>query len=168
MHCAFLQYTLAPMANVPFHTLHLLSGTTFLKLSETHSHTHTHTHTHVRALAHADTHSYTHIQTQTPPSPSPHTVHVCANVCLLMRTYGPTVFGSWYKFMILRVCFSDSDILFFILRCSRDAVTAAWSSTGRCWTTWKVLAIPAATGSSGSVSREVRTDTTYSPGLVTK
>ena len=35
VHCAFLQYTQKPMANVPFHTPHLLSGTTFLKLSET-------------------------------------------------------------------------------------------------------------------------------------
>ena len=35
VHCEFLQYTQKAMANVPFHTLHLLSGTTFLKLSET-------------------------------------------------------------------------------------------------------------------------------------
>ena len=32
VHCAFLQYTHKAMANVPFHTLHLLSGTIFLKL----------------------------------------------------------------------------------------------------------------------------------------
>ena len=35
VHCAFLQYTQKAMANVPFHTLHLLSGTIFLKLLET-------------------------------------------------------------------------------------------------------------------------------------
>ena len=35
VHCAFLQYTQKAMANVPFHTLHLLSGITFLKLFET-------------------------------------------------------------------------------------------------------------------------------------
>ena len=34
-HCAFLQYTHKPMANVPFHTLHALSGRIFLKPSET-------------------------------------------------------------------------------------------------------------------------------------
>ena len=35
VHCAFLQYTQKAMANVPFHTLRLLSGTIFLKLFET-------------------------------------------------------------------------------------------------------------------------------------
>ena len=35
VHCAFLQYTQKAMVNVPFHTLHLLSGTIFLKLFET-------------------------------------------------------------------------------------------------------------------------------------
>ena len=35
VNCAFLQYTQKPKANVPFHTLHLLSGTTFLQLSKT-------------------------------------------------------------------------------------------------------------------------------------
>ena len=35
VHCALLQYTQKPMANVPFHTLHPLSVTTFLKLLET-------------------------------------------------------------------------------------------------------------------------------------
>ena len=35
VHCAFLQYTQKAVANVPFHTLHLLSGTIFLKLFET-------------------------------------------------------------------------------------------------------------------------------------
>ena len=33
--CAFLQYAQKATANVPFHTLHLLSGTIFLKLFET-------------------------------------------------------------------------------------------------------------------------------------
>ena len=35
VHCALLQDTQKSMANVPFHTLHLLSGTIFLKLFET-------------------------------------------------------------------------------------------------------------------------------------
>ena len=35
VRCAFLQYTQQHTANVLFHTLHLLSGTTFLKLSKT-------------------------------------------------------------------------------------------------------------------------------------
>ena len=34
-HCAFLQYTQKAMANMPFHTLHLLSTAIFLKLFET-------------------------------------------------------------------------------------------------------------------------------------
>ena len=34
LHCAFLQHTRKPVANVPFLTLHLPSGTAFLKLSE--------------------------------------------------------------------------------------------------------------------------------------
>ena len=37
VRCAFLQYIQKAMANVPFHTLHLLSGTVFLKLFETHN-----------------------------------------------------------------------------------------------------------------------------------
>ena len=32
VHCAFLKYTQKGMANVPFHTLHPLSGKTFLRL----------------------------------------------------------------------------------------------------------------------------------------
>ena len=35
VHCAFLQYTQKPMANMLFHTLHLLSGTIFRKLPKT-------------------------------------------------------------------------------------------------------------------------------------
>ena len=35
VQCALLQYTQKPMANVPFHTLHLLSGTILLKLFKT-------------------------------------------------------------------------------------------------------------------------------------
>ena len=35
VHCAFLHYTQKAMANVPCHTLHLLSGTIFPKLFET-------------------------------------------------------------------------------------------------------------------------------------
>ena len=35
IHCAFLQYTQKAMDNMPFHTLHLLSRTIFLKLFET-------------------------------------------------------------------------------------------------------------------------------------
>ena len=35
VHCAFLQHTLKAMADMPFHTLHPLTGTTFLKLFET-------------------------------------------------------------------------------------------------------------------------------------
>ena len=35
VHCAFLKYTQKGMANVPFHTLHPLCGTIFLKLFET-------------------------------------------------------------------------------------------------------------------------------------
>ena len=34
VHCAFLHNTQKAMVNVPFHTLHLLSGTNFLKLFE--------------------------------------------------------------------------------------------------------------------------------------
>ena len=37
VHCAFLQYTQKAMADVPFHILHPLSRTIFLKLSETQS-----------------------------------------------------------------------------------------------------------------------------------
>ena len=35
VHCAVLYYKQKAMANVPFHTLHLLSGTIFLKVFET-------------------------------------------------------------------------------------------------------------------------------------
>ena len=35
VHCGFLKYTQTAVANVPFHALHILSGTIFLKLFET-------------------------------------------------------------------------------------------------------------------------------------